>query len=135
MSDNPPPHPSSAQQPETHYPKTSDFYRVQPGLPAKFNHPETWSQGYRPKPTNPLYRTTNQTYGNRVPTVHEMPTTFNVVSDKFSEVATKCGMYRNNGFNTYIERSFVTGPDNLITAQDTLNFHKSYNTSGPSQSV
>ncbi|XP_077140903.1 piercer of microtubule wall 1 protein [Ranitomeya variabilis] len=125
--------PAEPQAPTS--PKTSDYYRVQPDLPARFNHPDTWRGGYRSKPGNPLYRTTNQTYGNKPPTVHEMPTTFNGVSDKFSEVATKCGMFRNHGFNTYIEKSFVTGPDNLITADDRLNFHRSYNMSGPSYSA
>ncbi|XP_073415559.1 piercer of microtubule wall 1 protein isoform X2 [Dendrobates tinctorius] len=114
-------------------PQTSDYYRVQPDLPARFNHPDAWRGGS--KPGNPLYRTTNQTYGNKPPTVHEMPTTFNGVSDKFSEAATKYGMFRNHGFNTYIEKSFVTGPDNLITDNDRLNFHRSYNMSGPSDSA
>ncbi|XP_053328402.1 piercer of microtubule wall 1 protein [Spea bombifrons] len=118
---------------ENAFPKTSDFYRVSKDLPAKFIHPETWRRGYRPKVDNPLYRTTNQTYGRRPPTVHEMPTTFNGLSDKFSQVASKCGMYRNHGLNTSLEKSFVTGPDNHITAHDTMNFHRSYNVSGPSE--
>ncbi|XP_077324490.1 piercer of microtubule wall 1 protein [Lithobates pipiens] len=135
MADNPLPHISSEEGQETTYPQTRDFYRVEPDLPAKFNHPETWRPGYRTKPGNPLYRTTNQTYGSRPPTVHEMPTKFKGVSDKFSEAATKCGNYRNNGLNTHTEKSFVTGPDNLITFHDRLNFHRSYNISGPSQSA
>ncbi|KAM9327290.1 piercer of microtubule wall 1 protein [Gastrophryne carolinensis] len=134
MSDNPHEQISPDIQ-ETTYHKTSDFYRVQPDLPARFNHPGTWRCGYRTKPSNPLYRTTNQTYGSRPPSVHEMPKTFKGVSDKFSEAAIKCGMYRDNGFNTSIERSLVTGPDNLITFSDRLNFHRSYNTSGPSHSA
>ncbi|KAM4696582.1 piercer of microtubule wall 1 protein [Rhinophrynus dorsalis] len=113
--------------------KTCDFYRVSENLPAKFNDPDTWRRGYRTKVDNPLYRTTNQTYGSRPPTVHEMPTTFNAISDKFSEKATICGMYRNHGFNTFIEKSYVTGPDNLITYNDRLNFHRSYNMKGPSE--
>ncbi|KAM5145474.1 piercer of microtubule wall 1 protein [Mantella aurantiaca] len=125
----------SSEGPETSYPQTSDLYRVQPHLPDKFNHPETWRPGYRTKPGNPLYRTTNQSYGSRPPTVHEMPTRFKGVSNKFSDAATKCGMYRDNGLNTHIEKSYVTGPDNLITFQDRLNFHRSYNVSGPSHSA
>ncbi|XP_068106044.1 piercer of microtubule wall 1 protein [Hyperolius riggenbachi] len=132
MADHAPPQIAPDDPQGATYPQTSDFYRIQPDLPAKFNHPETWGGGYRGKPTNPLYRTTNQAYGSRAPTVHEMPTTFKGVSDKFSEAATKCGMYRDNGFNTHIERSYVTGPDNLITLNDRLNFHRSYNTNGPS---
>ncbi|KAE8582398.1 hypothetical protein XENTR_v10020106 [Xenopus tropicalis] len=113
-------------------PQTCDFYRVSESLPPKFNQPETWRRGYRPKTDNPLYRTSNQIYGSRPPTVHEMPTTFNGISDKFSETAVKCGMYRNHGFNTSTERSYVSGPDNLITAADRLNFHRSYKLMGPS---
>ncbi|KAM3911254.1 piercer of microtubule wall 1 protein [Leptodactylus fuscus] len=120
---------SEPQEPPN--PKTSDYYRVQPDLPARFNQPQMWSGGYRIKPGNPLYRTTNQTYGSKAPSVHEMPTTFNGVSDKFSEATTKCGMYRNNGFNTHIEKSFVSGPDNLITVHDRRNFHRSYSMKGP----
>ncbi|XP_071987850.1 piercer of microtubule wall 1 protein [Engystomops pustulosus] len=116
-------------------PKTSDYYRVQPDLPTRFNQPETWRGGYRSNPRNPLYRTTNQTYGSKAPSVHEMPTTFNGVSDKFSEAATKCGMFRNNGLNTHMEKSYVTGADNLITRHDRLNFHRSYNERSPSQGV
>ncbi|CAH2316711.1 Hypothetical predicted protein [Pelobates cultripes] len=132
MSEDPTPHPSSQDNNERIFPKTSDFYRVSKDLPAKFNHPETWLRGYGSKEGNPLYRTSNQTYGRRPPTVHEMPTTFNSKSSKFSAIGAKCGMYRNNGLNTSIENSYVTGPDNLITVHDTLNFHRSYNMKGPS---
>ncbi|OCT65306.1 UPF0691 protein C9orf116 homolog [Xenopus laevis] len=133
MTDSPAQGPSSdPPNPEPLHPQTSDFYRVTEGLPAKFNHPEMWRRGYRPKVDNPLYRTSNQAYGSRPPTVHEMPTKFNGISDKFSEKAVKCGMYRNHGFNTSIEKSYVSGPDNLITAADRLNFHRSYKIAGPS---
>ncbi|XP_066435835.1 piercer of microtubule wall 1 protein [Eleutherodactylus coqui] len=115
-------------------PKTSDYYQVQPDLPARFNQPETWRRGYRSKPGNPLYRTTNQTYGSKPPTVHEMPTTFNGVSNKFSEVAIQCGMFRNHGFNMHIEKSFVTGPDYYDTVHDRLILHRICNMKGSSQS-
>uniref|UniRef100_A0A803JBK7 Uncharacterized protein n=1 Tax=Xenopus tropicalis TaxID=8364 RepID=A0A803JBK7_XENTR len=52
--------------------QTCDFYRVSESLPPKFNQPETWRRGYR-YTDNPLYRTSNQIYGSRPPTVHEMP--------------------------------------------------------------
>ncbi|MBN3299843.1 CI116 protein, partial [Amia calva] len=55
-----------------------------------------------------------------------MPTTFNGSTRKFSEHLSKCGMYRDNGFNTATETGYVTGPDNLVT------FHTSYNMNGPS---
>ncbi|XP_053551481.1 piercer of microtubule wall 1 protein [Bombina bombina] len=133
MADDSSPAPITAQHTEPLLPKTSDFYRVTEHLPAKFNHPDQWLPGYRSKATNPLYRTSNQTYGSRPPTVHEMPTSFNAISDKFSEKAIKCGMYRNNSLNTFSDKCYVTGPDNLITYYDRLNFHKSYNTKGGSE--
>ncbi|KAK6470819.1 UPF0691 protein C9orf116-like protein [Huso huso] len=110
---------------------TSDFYKVNHNLLRRFEHPD-WFKAYREQPPHPLYRTTNQTYGSKKPTVHEMPINFFANSRQFSEYNGKCGMYRNNGFNTHIEKSFVNGSDNLITFQDRLNFHKSYNMSGPS---
>uniref|UniRef100_A0A493SYR6 Piercer of microtubule wall 1 n=1 Tax=Anas platyrhynchos platyrhynchos TaxID=8840 RepID=A0A493SYR6_ANAPP len=79
---------------------------------------------------HPLYRTSNQAYGSRAPTVHE--TTLHVTSHAFSNTLAQCGMYRDNGLNTYLEKSRVTGPDNFITPHDTLNFHPSYNARGPS---
>ncbi|XP_035411203.1 piercer of microtubule wall 1 protein [Cygnus atratus] len=81
---------------------------------------------------HPLYRTSSQAYGSRAPTVHEVPTTLHVTSHTFSNALAQCGMYRNNGLNTYLEKSHVTGPDNFITPYDTLNFHPSYNASRPS---
>lgn len=59
-------------------------------------------------------------------------TTLHVTSHAFSNTLAQCGMYRDNGLNTYLEKSHVTGPDNFITPYDTLNFHPSYNASGPS---
>ncbi|XP_038230528.1 UPF0691 protein C9orf116 homolog [Dermochelys coriacea] len=111
--------------------RTSDYYRVNDNLPARFNHPG-WFRGYRTNEPHPRYRTTNQIYGSKAPTVHEMPTSFNITSHAFSKHLGKCGMYRNNGLNTYMEKSDVTGIDNFITFYDRLNFHPSYNGSGPS---
>ncbi|XP_066896195.1 piercer of microtubule wall 1 protein isoform X3 [Kogia breviceps] len=42
------------------------------------------------------------------------------------------GMFQNNTFNVYMEKSIVTGPDNYITFYDRLNFHPSYRVSKPS---
>ncbi|KAF6123340.1 hypothetical protein HJG60_001906 [Phyllostomus discolor] len=53
-------------------PKTSDYYCVDENLPVRFNNP-AWFRGYRPKAPVSVYRTSNQTYGGRAPTVHEMP--------------------------------------------------------------
>uniref|UniRef100_A0A8B9PI53 Chromosome 9 open reading frame 116 n=1 Tax=Apteryx owenii TaxID=8824 RepID=A0A8B9PI53_APTOW len=111
-------------------PRTSDFYRVSDNLPARFNHPARF-QGYRKKDPHPLYRTSNQTYGSKAPTVHEMPVLSSLFYPNFYTLG-PCGMYRDNGLNTYLEKSHVTGPDNFITSSDRLNFHPSYNPSGPS---
>lgn len=113
--------------------KTSDCYRVSEDLPERFNYPSCF-KGYSTKQVHPLYKTSNQTYGSRPPTVHEMPTCFNSKSNEFSNRLARSGMYRNNGLNTGLDTSYVTGPDNLITLYDRLNFHKSYNMSGPSES-
>ncbi|XP_016066597.1 PREDICTED: UPF0691 protein C9orf116 homolog isoform X2 [Miniopterus natalensis] len=52
--------------------KTSDYYHVKEDLPVRFNNP-AWFRGYRTKEPASVYRTSNQTYGSRAPTVHEMP--------------------------------------------------------------
>ncbi|KAM7415421.1 hypothetical protein PAMA_017776 [Pampus argenteus] len=57
---------------------------------------------------NPLYRTSNQVYGSRRPTVHEMPTSFKGTTCQFSELMLHSGMYQDHGFNTSVERSQVT---------------------------
>uniref|UniRef100_A0A8D0LBL3 Piercer of microtubule wall 1 n=1 Tax=Sphenodon punctatus TaxID=8508 RepID=A0A8D0LBL3_SPHPU len=111
--------------------RTSDCYQINPNLPTRFNHPQ-WFRGYRTKASNPMYRTTSMDYGGKAPTVHEMPTCFHVTSHAFSIHLGKAGMYKNNGLNTYIEKSDVTGPDNYITFFDTFDFHPSYNVSRPS---
>ncbi|XP_042335496.1 UPF0691 protein C9orf116 homolog [Sceloporus undulatus] len=110
---------------------TSDYYRVDPNLPSRFNHPE-WFRGYRMKERNPLFRTTNMDYGGKPPTVHEMPTSFHVSPHTFTDTRLKFGKYINHGMNTALEKSYVTGPDNRITAFDTFDFHPSYRTGGPS---
>ncbi|XP_045418573.1 UPF0691 protein C9orf116 homolog isoform X1 [Lemur catta] len=111
--------------------KTSDYYRVSEDLPVRFNNP-AWFRGYRTKKAASLYRTSNQTYGSRAPTVHEMPKVFYPNTHKFSRELAASGMFRNNTFNVYMEKSLVTGPDNYITSFDRLNFHPSYNVSKPS---
>jgi hypothetical protein len=64
-------------------------------------------EGYGSQPQNPLYRTTNMTYGSRSPTVHTMPTTFRARSQQFSVHLLTCGMYRNKGLNTAETKSIV----------------------------
>ncbi|XP_012637546.1 piercer of microtubule wall 1 protein [Microcebus murinus] len=111
--------------------KTSDCYRVSEALPARFNNP-AWFRGYRSKQAVSLYRTSNQTYGSRAPTVHEMPKAFYPKTYKFSRQLAACGMFRDNTLNVYMDKSLVTGPDNYITSFDPLNFHPSYNVNKPS---
>ncbi|XP_074747195.1 piercer of microtubule wall 1 protein [Strix uralensis] len=112
-------------------PRTSDWYRTSPGLPGRFQHPACFRGYGKPEPP-PRYRTTNQVYGSKAPTVHEVPTSFHVTSHAFSSTLGQCGMYRNNGLNTSLEKSHVTGPANFITSSDHLNFHPSYNPNAPS---
>nr|XP_030694271.1 UPF0691 protein C9orf116 homolog isoform X1 [Globicephala melas] len=118
--------------------KTSDYYRVSEDLPARFNNP-AWFRGYRTKEPPSVYRTSNQAYGSRAPTVHEMPVrrrqrkkVFYPNSYKFSRQVAAGGMFQNNTFNVSMEKSIVTGPDNYITFYDRLNFHPSYRVSKPS---
>ncbi|KAM9720704.1 piercer of microtubule wall 1 protein isoform 1-T2 [Dama dama] len=111
--------------------KTSDYYRVSEDLPARFNNP-AWFRGYRTKEPLSVYRTSNQAYGSRAPTVHEMPKVFYPNSYKFSRQVAAGGMFQNNTLNVYMEKSIVTGPDNYITSYDRLNFHPSYRVCRPS---
>ncbi|XP_038067888.1 UPF0691 protein C9orf116 homolog [Patiria miniata] len=85
--------------------QTSDFYRTD-NIPDRFQNPDCF-EGYGSQPQNPMYRTTNMTYGNRDPTVHTMPTTFRARSQKFSVHLGTCGMYRNQGLNTALDQSKV----------------------------
>ncbi|NWX06409.1 CI116 protein, partial [Caloenas nicobarica] len=111
-------------------PRTSDWYRTSPGLPGRFQQPGCFRGYGKPEP-HPRYRTTSQAYGSRAPTVHEVPTSFHGTSHTFSKTLSQFGMYKDNGLNTALEKSHVTGPDNFITAHD-RDFHPSYNPSGPS---
>ncbi|NXW86181.1 CI116 protein, partial [Alopecoenas beccarii] len=111
-------------------PRTSDWYRTSPGLPGRFQQPGCFRGYGKPEP-HPRFRTTSQAYGSKAPTVHEVPTSFHGTSHAFSKTLSQFGMYRDNGLNTALEKSHVTGPDNFITARN-RDFHPSYNPSGPS---
>ncbi|KAM7092434.1 piercer of microtubule wall 1 protein isoform 1-T1 [Molossus nigricans] len=128
-----PPEPPEPAEPPVQAPleKTSDYYRVHEDLPVRFNNP-AWFRGYRTKEPASVYRTSNQVYGSRAPTVHEMPKAFYAKSNTFSRQLAATGMFQNNSFNVFMEKSIVTGPDNHITSYDRLNFHRSYNVSRPS---
>ncbi|XP_026228245.1 UPF0691 protein C9orf116 homolog [Anabas testudineus] len=86
--------------------QTCDVYRTDPDLPHRFNNPDCF-HGYSQKNCHPLYRTSNQTYGSKRPTVHDIQTQFKGTSRQFSESMLRSGMYRDHGFNTSVERSKV----------------------------
>ncbi|NWS85635.1 CI116 protein, partial [Toxostoma redivivum] len=102
-----------------------------PGVPRRFQE-LTLCRGYGQPPAHPRFRTANQTYGSRAPTVHELPNSFHTMPHKFSDHLSKSGMYRNDSLNTSLEKSHCTGSDTFITAYEHLDFHPSYNPSGPS---
>uniref|UniRef100_A0A674CED8 Piercer of microtubule wall 1 n=1 Tax=Salmo trutta TaxID=8032 RepID=A0A674CED8_SALTR len=111
--------------------KTSDVYKVDKNLPKRFNNPDCF-QGYSTKINHPFYQTSSQIYGSKRPTVHEMPTMFNGSYRKFSEHMLKSGMFRDNGFNTSIEKSKITGHDTIPMFQDRINFNYAYDSgNGP----
>lgn len=76
--------------------RTSHFYRTS-GLPDRFERPDKWK--YSVKKQHPSYTTTTNTYGSKVPTVHEMPTIFKGQSSKFSVSLDRAGPYRNFSLN------------------------------------
>ncbi|XP_049578145.1 piercer of microtubule wall 2 protein [Syngnathus scovelli] len=67
-----------------------------------------WSQRQ-----NPLYRTTSADYGLYPPTVETTPCTYHPKSQKFTNLLGKTGMYRDDCFNTALDRSRVYDCPNL----------------------
>ncbi|XP_028664930.1 piercer of microtubule wall 1 protein [Erpetoichthys calabaricus] len=110
--------------------KTSDVYRVSPTLPKRFQQPDCF-KGYSGKKTHPLYRTLNQDYGSKRPTIHEMPTMFHGKSQKFTKPLQHCGMYSNDGLNTFADKSYISEADILMTYKDRVKFHTYYNMKDP----
>ncbi|NWT76441.1 CI116 protein, partial [Prunella himalayana] len=100
-------------------------------VPRRFEE-LTFYRGYGQPPAHPRFRTANQTYGSRAPTVHELPSSFHTLPHKFSDHLGRIGMCRSNSLNTSMEKSHCTGTDTFITAYEHLDFHPSYNPSGPS---
>ncbi|KAG7480413.1 hypothetical protein MATL_G00055880 [Megalops atlanticus] len=125
-----PPSPADRETPV----KTSDVYRVEKNLPERFNNPDR-IQGYSKKVIHPLYRTTNQTYGGKKPTVHEMPTAFHGDSRRFTEHLLKSGMYRDHGLNTYMDTRRVTTLSAKIESQHRMRYHQTYGRNRKVQSV
>ncbi|KAJ8379799.1 hypothetical protein SKAU_G00005770 [Synaphobranchus kaupii] len=105
--------------------KTSDVYAVDQNLPKRFNNPDCF-QGYSKKVINPFYRTTNQTYGGRKPTVHEMPTAFHGDNRRFTDHLQKSGMYTDTCLNTSVDTGRAMMPSNHIESQDRIRFHQFY---------
>ncbi|KAJ2995932.1 hypothetical protein HDV02_000283 [Globomyces sp. JEL0801] len=67
---------------------TSDVYHINGKLPMRFEEPDLWK--YDVKKQHPLYTTTTNTYGSQPPTVHDMPSTFQGQTSKFSSVTIFC---------------------------------------------
>ncbi|KAL2092325.1 hypothetical protein ACEWY4_012123 [Coilia grayii] len=97
--------------------QTSDVYKVDKDLPKRFNNPDCF-RGYSKRVIHPLYQTTNQIYGSRKPTVHEMPVIFNGSYRKFTEHLLKTGMYQNNSFNTSLDKNIVSRPSTIAMLHD-----------------
>ncbi|RVE72338.1 hypothetical protein OJAV_G00060910 [Oryzias javanicus] len=66
-----------------------------------------------PNPMSVLYRTSSRAYGLLPPTVESAPCSHHPKAQKFSEHLSKTGMYRNNSFNTSLDRSRVFDGPNL----------------------
>ncbi|CAL8357379.1 unnamed protein product [Lota lota] len=56
---------------------------------------------------DPWFKTTSSEYGALRPTCESSPCSYHPVSQTFSKDLGKCGMYRDNCFNTSLDRSRV----------------------------
>ncbi|XP_057227513.1 piercer of microtubule wall 1 protein [Malurus melanocephalus] len=101
-------------------------------VPRRFQELTLYSGYGQPPVAHPRFRTSNQTYGNKAPTVHELPNSYHPLSHTFSNHLGKIGMSRRHGLNTAVETSHCTGSDTFITAYEHMDFHPSYNPNGPS---
>ncbi|XP_072551780.1 piercer of microtubule wall 2 protein-like [Salminus brasiliensis] len=75
--------------------------------------PKTTSISPWVKPQSPLYRTTASEYGLRAPSFESSPCSYHPVSQAFSQHLGQSGMYRDNSFNTSLDRSRVYDCPNL----------------------
>uniref|UniRef100_A0A8D3ALZ9 Uncharacterized protein n=1 Tax=Scophthalmus maximus TaxID=52904 RepID=A0A8D3ALZ9_SCOMX len=67
----------------------------------------------RTKHQNPLYRTTASDYGRQSPTFESSASSFYPRSQRFTKDLGRIGMYRDNTFNTALDRSRVCDYPNL----------------------
>ncbi|KAI3379732.1 hypothetical protein SNEBB_004385 [Seison nebaliae] len=84
--------------------KTSEYYKSG-CLPDRFEYPHLTN--YKVNKEHVLYRTTNSDYGRNKPNVHTMPNIYHSKSSKFTEHLGICGMPRNQGLNTALDKSRV----------------------------
>ncbi|KAJ3596617.1 hypothetical protein NHX12_003021 [Muraenolepis orangiensis] len=62
---------------------------------------------------SPWFKTTSSEYGALRPTSGSSPCTYHPLSQAFSKDLGQCGMYRDNSFNTSLDRSRVQDCPNL----------------------
>eukprot|EP00056_Hartaetosiga_gracilis_P016163 m.4123 g.4123 ORF g.4123 m.4123 type:complete len:127 (-) comp3814_c0_seq1:46-426(-) len=87
--------------------KTSDLYKTGK-LPERFENPDVFKgYGTAKGAQNPLYMTSNSSYGMMAPNVHTMPKAFHGRTQKFSEHLGKSGMPTNSGLSTAMDKSKV----------------------------
>jgi len=77
---------------------------VEKPLPFRFQNPDSFEN--HTKRQHPLYMTSNNMYGARIPVAQEMPTEFHGRINGFSDTFTG-GMYRDFGLNTASNKSRV----------------------------
>ncbi|XP_015500638.1 UPF0691 protein C9orf116 homolog isoform X3 [Parus major] len=107
---------------------------LSPGVPRRFQE-LTFYRGYGATAAGPP-RCTSCRYGTEHPrqmgTRCPWPHPAFAAAVEFSDHLGKIGMCRNESLNTALEKSHCTGSDTFITAYEHLDFHPSYNPSGPS---